>query len=794
VGILPNMDVANEQKSTVRAVATRICLTCHRQFHDDAVMHCPTDGTLLIVPNVDPLARSPLAEQYQVDGVIGSGGWSLVYRAKQVALGRDVAVKILHSHLVFDPDKVRRFQREAEALSQFNCPAIPTVYDFGQLPSGQPYMIMAYVHGRSLSQIIAEDGPMPIATALDIFAQAAAGLYVAHERGIIHRDIKPSNILLTSDKHEVKILDFGLAKLIDAGEGETLATLTQAGHTIGTPAYMSPEQCLGIKLDARSDIYSLGCVMYESITGVCAFDGKDAFEAMSNHMRGDISFENTKLKDTIPDSVEQLILRTLAKNPADRFQTAKELSTAIEAIQSQAAFNRSPFRFVYVLKRLALQHKGNIASAATTLATTVLIIGALLFTAMRSVDFMNTNAHGVVQHNMSDTYKDSMAKGERQLYAGNYSSATKYFREAAEIAENFGAADERLTSSLKRLRECLLKDNRNAEAEKVTQHMEALKNSTYGLMYGTPEQNAREIMSLTTQREEHPQDVELARKLCAVLNNQAALMFTQSNIEDAKQFLDRAMAIEKKTLGEKDPEYATTLSNLAYYEAHRGDKTKAEDLYKQSLELRKKILGAGDPKVGRSLRNLGDFYWQKGDVQKAQELMTQSMEVYRKQLPKTAADYAWTVNNLGLIYASQKNYPQARKSFNEALELRKQLYGPDGLDVGRTIHNLAQLDTAEQKYADAEEEFRTAQRIYDTKLGTDHDDSLKCVSNLANLYVSQHNYADAEPLLKRIFGILKDKKPNDPMFARAHELLVQIYTEQGRKDALKEVEITHTGI
>lgn len=785
------MDLTHDQKTTVEVTSesnpadVRLCLTCHRQFTSDAT-HCAVDGTLLLIPPADPLAGTPLADLYEVKGIIGSGGWSLVYRAEQTSLHRTVALKILHSHLVFDPDKVRRFQREAEALSHFNHAAIPAVYDYGQLPSGQPYMIMAYVHGRSLGQIISEDGELDIPSALDIFAKTASGLAVAHEQGIIHRDIKPSNILLTADGSEVKILDFGLAKLIDAGEGQTLATLTQAGHTIGTPAYMSPEQCLGLKLDARSDIYSLGCVMFETITGACPFEGKDAFEAMSNHMRGDISFAGTKIKDTIPDTVEQLVLKALAKDPSDRFQTAADLAAAIDRIRAQSELTRSPFRFLHGFKRLGIQQRRNLLTAAAITVTTALIVGALVFAAMRNVEELKEKA-ARQYHNLADSYKEAMAKGERQFYAGNMPSAITYFKQASDIAENFGASDERLAASLNRLQESYTKNNQTDYAQKVATHIETLKNSTYGLMYGTPEQNAREILQLTAQREEHPSDINIARKLCAVLNNQAALMFTRSSIADAKQFLDRALNIEKKTLGENDPEYATTLSNLAYYEAHQSDKAKAEELYKQALALRKKVLGENDPKVGRSLRNLADFYWQRGDTQRAEDLMKESMKVYRKGLPKTAADLAWTTNNLALIYASQRNYAQARKLFNEALNTRRELYGPDGLDVGRTLHNLAQLDTAEHRFSDAEDEYRAALRIYDTKLGTEHEDSLKCVSNLASLYYSQHNYADAEPLLKRIVAILRQKKPNDPTLTRARDSLLEIYTQQGRKDAIKDL-------
>jgi tetratricopeptide (TPR) repeat protein/predicted Ser/Thr protein kinase len=764
-------------------------MTCHNQFGEEHVQ-CPTDQTMLVTPPADPLAGSALADQYETERLIGSGGWSLVYRAKQKSLGRPVAIKILHSHLMFDPDKVMRFQREAESASKFNHPAIPSVYDFGVMHTGQPYMIMAYVEGRSLAEVVAQDGPLPFDKAVDIFIQTASGLQSAHERGVIHRDIKPSNILLTKDKGEVKILDFGLAKLVDIGAGEVAATLTQAGHTIGTPAYMSPEQCLGQNLDARSDIYSLGCVMFEMVTGQRPFEGRDAFEAMSLHLRGDISFDETAIKETIPPAVEACILKALEKNPADRYQSAQELTNALSAIHSQNQMRHSAaHRVVASFQKIVKQKSRNLNHGLFGAVITGLVVLTLVLAAYRMAEYSGAVRRGPT-HNLAETYKDLMTKGERQFYAGNYPRASELFQQGADLAENFGATDERLSNSLKRLEASLRKDNRIKEAEKVAEHMDALRNSNYGLMYGTPAQNAQHIMALTARRDQHPNDVNVARQLCAVLNNQAALLFTQSNVADAKQFLDRAMDIEKTVLGENDPEYATSLSNLAYYYSQRGDKVQAEEYYKQALALRQKVLGSSDPKVGRSLRNLADFYWQQGDVKRAQELMAQAIEVYRKQLPKTSADYAWAVNNLGLILASQRNYAEARKQFMEALELRKQLYGANGLDVGRTIHNLAQLDTAERRYSDAETEFRDALRIYDNKLGIDHQDTLKCVSNLAGMYYNQKNYADAEPLLKRIVGVMGPKKPDDPMVVQSYTLLSQMYRQQNRKGELDKLEQT----
>lgn len=310
----------------------KFCPRCAKKFAatDDSV-NCPSDGVELLPVKQDPLIGMMVAQQYQIQEVIGSGGWSVVYRARDVRLQRIVAFKVLRTDLVSTADKIQRFEKEARLASSFSHPHICTIFDYGILPSGQPYLVLEHLSGRSLDRLIRERGALPIDQLVMLIKQTANALQAAHLRGIVHRDLKPGNIMVVEEQgHEcVKVIDFGLAKSYDVKSSDQL---TQTGLTIGTPAYMSPEQVKGIDLDGRSDIYSLGCIVYELLTGKQAVGGHSVFETMHNQLEVMPALPDT---DEIPQPLKTLALTCLAKDPIDRYQNMRELELDLESFEKR---------------------------------------------------------------------------------------------------------------------------------------------------------------------------------------------------------------------------------------------------------------------------------------------------------------------------------------------------------------------------------------------------------------------------------------------------------------------------
>jgi serine/threonine-protein kinase len=282
--------------------------------------------------------------KYRLDAFLSQGGMGAVYKATHVMLGRTVAVKLINPEYVTSTEAVRRFQREARAATSLNHPNIVSVFDLGQTPEGTLYIAMEFVNGPSLKSLIMSGGPVAPLRIIALLRQVANALAVAHRNNIVHRDLKPQNMMLTrsDDGREiVKLVDFGIAKTFDDA-----TQLTTAGSAMGTPQYMSPEQAAGQPVDGRSDLYSLGVVMYEMLSGDVPFNDKSLTAIIIKHMKEipqPPSVRNPAVK--IPAPLEAAALRCLEKDPANRFQTAEEFVAALESaaavIQGAAAAMQS---------------------------------------------------------------------------------------------------------------------------------------------------------------------------------------------------------------------------------------------------------------------------------------------------------------------------------------------------------------------------------------------------------------------------------------------------------------------
>jgi serine/threonine-protein kinase len=265
---------------------------------------------------------------YQVVEKLGEGGMGVVYKARDTHLDRFVAIKLLPPEKVADPERKRRFVQEAKAASALNHPNIITIYDIAA-EGGREFIAMEYVSGKTLAQMVAGQ-PLPASEAVKYAVQAADALAAAHAAGIVHRDLKPANIMVTEEGW-VKVLDFGLAKLTEAGGPESTVTLTAEGAIVGTVAYMSPEQAEGKRLDARTDIFSFGAVLYEMVSGRRAFGGETAVSALAAVLRG----EPPPLREA-PTELASIVHRCLRKDPRERYQGARELKAALEELRLEA--------------------------------------------------------------------------------------------------------------------------------------------------------------------------------------------------------------------------------------------------------------------------------------------------------------------------------------------------------------------------------------------------------------------------------------------------------------------------
>jgi serine/threonine-protein kinase len=282
----------------------------------------------------DPLLGREVEGKYLVEERIGTGAMGSIYRARDTTLGRTIVLKVLHRHLVAEEDHVRRFRREALAASRLHHPNCITVLGFGQTEEGWTYIAMEHLAGRDLCRLLAEEGPLAPRRVVEMAGQILAALDEAHGEGIVHRDLKPENIMvepLRSQPDFVKVLDFGIAKIRDPGKGDGSSYKTATGMVFGTPEYMSPEQIRGEELDGRSDLYSLGILMNQMLTGVLPFNGDSVLEIATAHL--------TEAPDPIlvrrpetPADLASFVERLMARNRDDRFPGAADARTALLSV------------------------------------------------------------------------------------------------------------------------------------------------------------------------------------------------------------------------------------------------------------------------------------------------------------------------------------------------------------------------------------------------------------------------------------------------------------------------------
>jgi len=314
----------------------RSCLTCGSTW-TEGENFCPFDGARLNevadpdpdTPKIDPWIGQVLDGKYRLVAKLGSGGMGFVYKAKHETLGTEVAIKILRDSEAANAEMVERFRREAQSATRVGHPGIIRVHDFLVLPTGAHAMVMELLEGADVAQRVARLGPFEVEKAVHLLLEASEALEAAHRVGVIHRDLKPENLFVTRQpdgKQRVKIVDFGLAKMSELERPRAPGQkLTRTGTIFGTPKYMSPEQGMGKPADPRSDVYSLGCIAYEMLTGVPPFDGENYLGIVNQHLfDAPPPFRVARPDRAIPEAVEAAVMHSLAKKMDERPPTMEQ--------------------------------------------------------------------------------------------------------------------------------------------------------------------------------------------------------------------------------------------------------------------------------------------------------------------------------------------------------------------------------------------------------------------------------------------------------------------------------------
>ncbi len=483
------------------------CATCAEEYVDIDGLNCPFDGTRL-TPIAEELSPgSVLAGRYEILEAVSGGAMGRIYKAKHKLMKRKVAIKTMLPQLVASGAALKRFQQEAESLSALSHPNILSVFDFFISDDGQPYLVMDFLEGTNLEQERIAHGAMPATRVVHIFRQVCDALAAAHAADIIHRDVKPSNIMLVRvgvDTDFVKVIDFGIAKIL-APNDDSDGKLTATGDTFGTPQYMSPEQCRAKVPDARSDVYSLGCVMYTALTGKPPFSADDPMQCMYMHVNEAPPDFAAELN--CPAELKQVVFKAMAKEAVDRFQNMEEMRAAIASsiVEPQAITE-------YSLKNYGSGKTLGLSPRAVSVG--IAVIGLLALTVSFSVVTHNKNqptprpgsyeelvpssnksnipeasttaispgeptgaAQPVASGQLTPTqqYNQALALGQKAFAVDDIDEAAAHFNEAHRLSESFGELDPRFLDSMEWQGKVALKKGN------LTQAKQALDYVIYGL-------------------------------------------------------------------------------------------------------------------------------------------------------------------------------------------------------------------------------------------------------------------------------------------------------------------------
>lgn len=713
---------------------------------------------------------------YRLTSVLGHGGTGTVYLAERAdrQYSAQVAIKILDASL--HGDLGLRFRSERQILASLNHSNIARLLDAGETQEGQPYLVMEYIHGETLDRYC-DRNQLDLRARLRLFLEVCVAVQCAHQNLIIHRDLKPANILVTADG-KPKLLDFGIAKLLDPGDTAKSPALTRMNDRLLTPEYASPEQILGRAVTTASDVYALGVVLYELMTGlrpysvpesasqlelersICVTDPLRPSAAVARNLQQDRAGQSgvigiaaarrlsaEKLARKLTGDIDAIIMRALRKEPEHRYGSVEQLAADIARFLSREPVQARQGNWLYYSQRFARRHAYGVAAGA--LVATLTLAFAIT---------MSVQAQRIAAERDRAEQESRRAETVSEFMLDVFTASDPFETPGREVTarELLDAAGSKIYGDI------------NQHPEVRARLLEAI-----GRAFRRQHLNDRAISHLQEAihlRKQLPQ--EGGAKTGAVMTELAIALRQSGDLAGADKALESAVEWSSRFKSHLSPEYADLLANLGRTQFISGDSRSAQKYFEESLALTRKLHGPTHPDVASLLTELSAISLWHDDPRTAEQLARQALEIYRATTHRMHPDRVVAEVRLADTLYLQGRFNEAEPIFLDALADQKSLYGVSSRQVADILDSLAAIKRSQGLLAQAESYARQAVDSQSRGLGADHYMTAYVRTSLAAILLQKQDYAEAEVQLRQALSVYEKALPPDHQYIASSEHLL----------------------
>lgn len=740
---------------------------------------------------------------YRLLRKLGRGGMSTVYLAeREEGFRRQVAVKVLQG--LFPVRELRRrLHTERQILASLEHPHIARLYDGGSTRDGQPYLVMEYVRGQPLDEYCRRRD-LSMEERLKLFVDICHAVEHAHRNLLVHRDLKPANILVTA-QGEPKLLDFGIAKLLDVDRIDGLAgTATRTGLRPMTPAFASPEQVRGDPVTTASDVYSLGVLLFHLLTGESPYRPREehphALEAAVLEQEPPKPSDRTggTLARRLRGDLDTIVLKALRKEPERRYGSARELAEDVERFRCHRPVLARPETVGY---RTAKFVRRNTWGALATLTLVVLMVGFAIVTAMQSTRLARERDDAHAERNRarqtSDFLLDLLSRADPAQAQGEELTVREVLDRGAERVDRLSDQPSLQAASLTTIGRVYRELGLFDEAEPLLERSLELRRRRFGEAHPEIAESLRELALLNHEVGDHAaaeahfrEALELLRevfgrrhpRVAEILNDLGLLLYEQERYDAAEPLLREALEQTRELLGDDDLRLAHVLNNLGLLLHDRGDLDGAERIYRESLTLTRAQVGETHPDTASSLNNLAVLLHDRGDLEGAQILHRESLELRRRLYGDRHPAVAVAAYNVARLDHSLGHADRAEKLYREALTITREVLGDEHRYVAIMSHHFGRLLRDQGKLEEAEARLLESLELKRRIAGATRPAVTEVLVELARLREAQQRLGDAEELYRRALDIgLRNRESDDPELARSGVLLARLLVRRGER-------------